>query len=63
MMNGKNNWLMDFVLQNDDLIRSVEFPPKIDRMIAQLKMIAQDFPRQREIAQPSPKALLRWSGS
>jgi hypothetical protein len=52
MMNGKNNWLMDFVINNDDLIRdiSVDFPPEVDRMIAQLKVIAQDFPRQREIA-------------
>jgi hypothetical protein len=51
-MNGKNNWLMDFVINNDDLIRdiSVDFPPEVDRMIAQLKVIAQDFPRQREIA-------------
>jgi hypothetical protein len=54
-MNGKNghqNWMMDFVINNDDLIRdiSVEFPPEVDRMIARLKVIAQDMPRQREIA-------------
>jgi hypothetical protein len=50
--NGHQNWLMDFVRENDDLIRdpSVEFPPKIERMIAQLKIISQDMPRQRAYA-------------
>jgi hypothetical protein len=57
MQNGKlpnlvMNDLMKFVINNDDLIRdiNVDFPPEIDRMIAQLKVILQDMPRQRQIA-------------
>ena len=46
------NDLMKFVIENDDLIRdiSVDFPPKIERMIVQMKIILQDMPRQQEIA-------------
>jgi hypothetical protein len=55
MQNGKlpnlvMNDLMKFVIENDDLIREVEFPPKIDRMIGRLRVISQDFPRQRDYA-------------
>ena len=57
MQNGKQpnlvmNDLMKFVIENDDLIRdiSVDFPPKIERMIVQMKIVLQDMPRQQEIA-------------
>jgi hypothetical protein len=53
-MNGKNGHLslMDFVRNNPDLIRDpfVEFPPDVERMIARLKVISEDLPRQQEIA-------------
>ena len=57
MQNGKiPNLVMNdfatFVRDNDDLISdiNVEFPPNVERMIAQMKVILQDFPRQREAA-------------
>jgi hypothetical protein len=59
-MNGKNGKIPDlvmndfarFVRDNDDLISdiNVDFPPEVERMIAQMKVILQDFPRQQEIA-------------
>ena len=53
-MNGKNIScsLMDFVRNNPDLIRDpfVEFSPKVEHMIARLKVIDEDLPRQKEIA-------------
>ena len=44
--------MMDFVRNNLDLIRDpfVEFPPDVNRMIARLKVISEDLPRQQEIA-------------
>lgn len=53
-INGKNGhgWMMDWVRDNQDLIRdiNVDFPPKVERMIARLNVILQDQPRQQEIA-------------
>jgi hypothetical protein len=53
-MNGKNGHgsLMDFIRDNPDLIRDpfVEFSPMVEHMIARLKVISEDLPRQKEIA-------------
>lgn len=52
-MNGKNGHrpnMFDTILADRSLLLSDDWPPEVSRMIAKLKIIEQDFPRQREIA-------------